>query len=131
MDKRRELSGTEPDQRLLLGKKAEEIAAAWLEAKGMHILERNYRCPLGEIDIIGEMGEVLVIVEVRSRSSAIRGTPAESVGCRKQQKLRRLAAYYRQRKNIENKPCRFDVLGLLLNEAGEGFNQIQWIPDAF
>ncbi len=131
MEKKKKHSGVKPDQRLALGKKGEAEAANWLQARGMRILERNFRCPLGEIDIIGEMGEVLVIVEVRSRSSIDWGTPAESVGYRKQQKLRRLAAYYLQHKGKVNSPCRFDVLGLLVNEGGKGPNQIQWIPDAF
>ncbi|MEL7622410.1 MAG: YraN family protein [Clostridiales bacterium] len=131
MEKQGKYSKAKADQRLLLGKKAEAMAVAWLEARGMRILERNFRCPLGEIDIIGEMGGVLVIVEVRSRSSAAWGTPAESVGRYKRQKLKRLAAYYRQCRGKENSPCRFDVLGLLVNEEGLGLSQIQWIADAF
>lgn len=131
MEKQGKCSKAKPDQRLLLGKKAEAMAAAWLEARGMRILERNFRCPLGEIDIVGEMGGVLVIVEVRSRSSAVWGAPVESVGYHKRQKLKRLAAYYRQCRGKENSPCRIDVLGLLVNEGGLELSQIQWIADAF
>ncbi|TMR21000.1 YraN family protein [Nonomuraea turkmeniaca] len=64
---------------LELGKQGEQIAVIYLEAKGMKILERNWRCRYGEIDIIAEDGPTLVVVEVKTRSSRSHGTALESV----------------------------------------------------
>ncbi|MCL1805235.1 MAG: ribonuclease HII [Clostridiales bacterium] len=118
------------DGRKIMGRQAEDAAAAWLAAGGMRILERNYRCRIGEVDIIGQMGGVLVFVEVRSRSRVDRGLPAESVDYRKRQKLRRVAAWYLQERGRGDSPCRFDVLSLLYGE-NRSAAQIQWIKDAF
>ena len=116
--------------RMRLGRKGEDIAVAWLEGKGMQILERNYRCPLGEIDIVGMIDGAFVFVEVRSRSSAQWGTPAESVTYGKKRKLRKVAAYYLQQKKRMDAPCRFDVVGILYGAHGAP-DRIEWIPDAF
>jgi putative endonuclease len=119
-----------PDRRKEMGKQAEDTAAAWLESGGMCILERNYRCRIGEIDIIGQMSGDLVFVEVRSRSGVGRGTPAESVNHRKRQKLRSVAAWYLRERGRADRPCRFDVVSILYGE-NKTSAQIQWIRNAF
>ena len=106
------------------------MGADWLEAKGLRILERNFRCKVGEIDIIGEMNDSLVFVEVRVRSSDSRGLPAESVNYKKQQRLRRIATWYISQKKKAEEACRFDVLGILYDRH-RGVSDIQWYQDAF
>ncbi len=107
------------------GSRYEEQAAAWLEQAGLQILERNYRCRQGEIDLIALDGETLVFVEVKYRSGLWAGSPEEAVDRRKQNRIRTVARYYLYQKGLgEDLPCRFDVVGIL----GE---QIHWIRDAF
>ncbi|MCL2121522.1 MAG: YraN family protein [Clostridiales bacterium] len=118
------------DARQILGRRGEDIGAAWLEARGMRIVERNFRCTYGEIDIIGQIGETLVFVEVRGRSSDQWGTPAESVNSKKKKKLRTLAACYLSRRKMADVDCRFDVVGILYDPAGNE-PHIEWIPNAF
>ena len=118
------------DPRAALGRLSEELGAAWLEARGMKILERNYRNRTGEIDLIGKLKDVLVIVEIRSRSSLLWGSPAESVNYRKQYKIKQVAAYYRMQKGWTDCECRFDVLSILMSQT-EGTARIDWYPNAF
>jgi len=116
--------------RIGLGKKAEEAAALYLRNQGYKIIERNFRCSFGEMDIIAEDGDVLVFVEVRSRRSSAYGLPQETVAWLKQQKLRRLAVYYLKIKNAGEKKCRFDVIGILFNQNAE-IKSLDLIQDAF
>jgi len=118
------------NRRQALGKQGEDIAAAWLEARGMTILMRNYRCKIGEIDIIGKIGNMTVFVEVRSRSSAVWGIPAESVNYKKQQKLRKAASCYFAQKRQTDSICRFDVISILYDQHGNT-DDVEWFADAF
>lgn len=103
----------------------EEMAAAYLAEQGLAVLEKNYRDRRGEIDIIARDGRYLVFVEVKYRSNAKKGAPAEAVGYYKQQRIRATAAYYLYSHHLgENTPCRFDVISIL----GEYICQIR---DAF
>ena len=91
----------------------------------MKILEHNFRCRQGEIDLIGRDGRYLVFFEVKYRKTARNGMPAEAVGYAKQQKIRYTAQFYLySRRYRENMPCRFDVVSIL-------GDQISWIRDAF
>ncbi|WP_406678312.1 YraN family protein [Moorella sp. ACPs] len=112
------------------GQRGEAAAAVYLERSGYRLLARNYRCPLGEIDIIAADGEAVVFVEVRTRSTATFGTPQESVDARKQMRLRRLAAYYLSRHGLSNRPCRFDVVAVWLDRQ-ERVREIEIIKGAF
>jgi putative endonuclease len=76
----------------VLGRRGEELAADYLEAHGMRILDRNWRCPAGEIDIVALDGETLVVAEVKTRKSLDYGHPFEAVGAEKLARLHRLAA---------------------------------------
>ncbi len=92
----------------------EEKAAAWLETQGMRILERNYRCRQGEIDLIAMDGRYLVFVEVKYRRDMQAGHPAEAVDVRKQRRISRAAARYLMERGIsQEQPCRFDVVAVL------------------
>ena len=109
----------------LAGARAEDLCAELLRASGMRLLERNWRCRHGEIDLIAEEGDTLVFAEVRLRSGAGRfGGAAESVTAAKRSRLLAAARLY-----LSGKPeahCRFDVF-LVEGEP----RQVRWIRDAF
>lgn len=96
-----------------LARRGEEIAAAYFEQKGYRILARNYRCRLGEIDLVVEKGRTLVFVEVKARTSLRFGTPEESVGERKKRKLQQVAQCYLNEKGLSCEEIRLDVLSVL------------------
>lgn len=110
-----------------IGFAAEEQARNYLRAQGLTWLESNYRCRLGEIDLIMRDKEYLVFVEVRARASSAYGSGVQSVTPSKRQKLLRTATLYLQTKKLYDKqPSRFDVLSL------DGApSQITWIKNAF
>lgn len=95
----------------------EEKAAGWLETAGLKILEKNYRCRRGEIDLIATDGKYLVFIEVKYRSSVGSGHPAEAVHAGKQRRIAEAAlCYCYEHKIPENRPCRFDVVSILGDE---------------
>lgn len=103
------------DSRKQKGAAAEELAAAALIEKGYRVLERNWRCRFGELDIVAETGETLVVIEVRSRSgTASFGTPSESVNARKVMQVRNTAQQYVHHKRYYERPIRFDVISIIL-----------------
>ena len=87
------------------GTEYEELAARWLTGKGFEILEKNYRCRIGEIDLIARDGRYLVFVEVKYRAGEKAGDPSEAVNW-----------YLRQKRIPEDMPCRFDVVSILGSE---------------
>lgn len=92
----------------------EERAAAYLEEQGMQILQKNYRCRQGEIDLIAKDGTYLVFVEVKYRRDLRSGHPSEAVDFRKQKRILYAARYFYYEKKIpESMPCRFDVVSIL------------------
>ncbi|QYC39397.1 hypothetical protein Nocox_08865 [Nonomuraea coxensis DSM 45129] len=95
-----------------LGKKGEQLAAIYLEAKGMRIIDRNWRCRHGELDIIAEEGSTLIVVEVKTRSSRSHGTALESVDHRKLSKLRTLAAKWLSTQAHTFDSVRVDVIAI-------------------
>jgi putative endonuclease len=97
--------------RLETGKKAEDLAAAFLQAKGFTIIEKNFLAKVGEIDLVAKDGEEIVFVEVRARASRDFGGAAASVGVAKRRKLIRAAQLWLQARNWDG-PCRFDVVAL-------------------
>lgn len=113
------------ENRRRIGDIYEKKAAEYLNGLGYRILERNFRCKLGEIDLIAEEAGVLVFLEVKYRKSSQYGTPAEAVTPAKQRKICRAADFYRMSRRIsESRECRFDVVSIL----GE---RIQLYKDAF
>lgn len=104
----------------------EEKAAKWLEEKGYQILERNYRCRQGEIDLIAADGPYLVFVEVKYRGSIRQGHPAEAVNMRKRQRIARAAMCYCYEHQIpETRPCRFDVVSITGGETEHIINAFE------
>ncbi|MEW9555252.1 YraN family protein [Nonomuraea sp. NPDC050783] len=95
-----------------LGKQGEQLAATYLQAKGMTIIDRNWRCRHGEIDIIAEDGTTLIVVEVKTRSSRSHGTALESVSRRKLARLHLLAAKWLSAQSRTFDAVRVDVIAL-------------------
>ncbi|MEI8345211.1 MAG: YraN family protein [Candidatus Omnitrophota bacterium] len=112
-----------------LGIVGEEIAVAHLKERGYRILLRNYRSPLGEIDMVARYGEYLVFLEVKTRSSLRMGEPAEAVTPFKRRQIIRNAKYYLNRQGQTETPCRFDVVSVLIDSKGQ--SRIDVIEDAF
>ncbi len=108
------------------GAEYEQIAAEYLQEKGYHILERNFRCRYGEIDLIAEQGETLVYVEIKYRGSMRCGNPLEAVDSKKQRRICKTAMYYYTYHGYEaERPCRFDVIGI------DGNGAIMHLENAF
>jgi len=114
-----------PPRHLTEGLAAEELAAAFLQRKGLRLIEKNFRCAYGEIDLIMQDGRTLVFIEVRLRSNAGFGGAAMSINQSKQQKLKRTAERYLQAHG--DSACRFDAV--LMSKLDS--NAVEWIQDAF
>ena len=114
----------------VLGAYGEALASQYLQAQGYRILEANFRCKLGEIDLIAQDGNVICFVEVKTRRSLAYGQPFEAVHSFKIRKLTRLALIYLKYKfqSIEV-PCRFDVVSIVCDPKGEA--RIQHLKNAF
>lgn len=107
------------------GHEAEQLAASFLQRQGLTLLEQNYRCRFGEIDLIMQDQQAIVFVEVKMRASESFGGAAASISASKQKKLLHTARHYLSQLSTEP-PCRFDALLI----TGEN-HQIDWIKDAF
>ena len=108
-----------------VGTTYEQIAGEYLESKGARIIERNYRCRHGEIDLILLDGEILVFVEVKYRKNRNYGYPEEAVSKNKRRKIVLVSGYYRMQKHYgDNVPVRFDVVSIL-------GDTIHWVKNAF
>lgn len=95
-----------------IGAQYEQAVGYYLEQQGYVILEFNYRCRLGEIDIIAGDGSCLVFCEVKYRQDKKKGSPLEAVTLKKQKILYQCASYYLTVHGISDCPCRFDVIGV-------------------
>jgi putative endonuclease len=118
------------ESRLQRGAASEQIAAAYLEARGLVVLARNLRCKTGELDLVCLDHEVLVIVEVRQRASVDFGGAPASVNRRKQRKIIRATRFFLQRQaQWRDRALRFDVVAL--DGLPDRAHRIVWIKDAF
>ena len=107
------------------GSHAEDRALLFLQARGLKLLARNWRCKLGELDLIMQDGDTLAVVEVRSRARSDWGTAAETVDARKQARLvRATQLWLARRPELAEQPLRFDVVTL---DGGE----LEWRREAF
>lgn len=98
-----------------LGERGERAAARFLERRGYEIVETNWRCRAGEIDIVARDGESLVFVEVKTRTSIEKGFPEEAVDEEKRRRYEILAAFYlSEHDEFDDAPVRFDVVALLV-----------------
>jgi putative endonuclease len=102
-----------------LGRQGEELAAEYLIKSGFRILDRNFRCAEGEIDIVAADRRDLVACEVKTRSGIRFGTPAEAVNRQKLRRLRRLAAVWSSSHGLFFDQLRVDVVGVLRSPSGE------------
>jgi len=100
-----------------------------LRRRGYRILERNFRCRLGEIDLVAREKGELVFIEVKTRTSTHFGLPQEAVNWHKQRRLSRLAQFYLASRGLTEMNCRFDVVAVLLTDGGKP--QVEIIKDAF
>jgi putative endonuclease len=102
----------------ILGKSGEQAAAEYLERAGLRVLDRNWRCADGEIDIVATERRVLVVCEVKSRTGLRYGSPLEAVGRAKRARLRRLAVQWINAHGVRFDQVRIDVVGLV--RTGDG-----------
>lgn len=111
------------------GKMGEKLACEFLGHNGYHILERNYRCPEGEIDIVARQEDTLVFIEVRTKTSWKFGGPEESITPVKAARLRTLAAHYGQNHEGLPEARRIDVVAIQMNKNGQA-SRIEIIENA-
>ena len=112
-----------------LGILGEELAYHFVKRKGYKVLLKNYKCPLGEIDLIAKENGALIFMEVKTRSSLEMGLPAESVTFHKRAQLTKCARFYLKQYGIADVPCRFDVVSILMEGGREP--EIEVIKNAF
>jgi putative endonuclease len=117
------------DARKALGSKGEDLAVQYLKRRGFKVIERNYHCSAGEIDLIAREKNTLVFVEIKARSSSDYGLPQDAVDRFKQKKLIEVARTYMAERHLtEDIAARFDVVAIHLTPAGP---DIEVIRDAF
>ena len=115
--------------RLSLGERGEMAACGFLKERGYEILERNYKCKLGEIDVIARRQGRLAFIEIKTRTSGQFGTPQEAVNLRKQEKIFQVAQWYAKEKKLTKVPVAFDVVAVLWKEGQAP--EMRLIADAF
>ena len=113
-----------PDSRRELGTRGEQAAAEWYRSAGYEVVAANWRCRDGEIDLVVRRGRLLVICEVKTRTTTAFGTPAEAVTRAKQQRLRHLARRYLTESGVRYRGVRFDVVAIV-------GDHLEVIEDAF
>jgi len=112
-----------------LGDRGEKVACGFLKEHGYEILGKNYKCKIGEIDVIARRRERLAFIEIKTRTSLQFGTPQEAVNLQKQEKIFQVAQWYLNEKKLLKTPIAFDVVAILWKEGKTP--EIQLIADAF
>lgn len=112
----------------IFGKRGEELAEQFLKRKGYKIVERNYRCANGEVDLIALDRKVIVFVEVKTRAAHGYGSPLEAVVFYKQRKMIQAAQFFLHAKKLHQRDARFDVIGISWPGAEP---QVEHIQNAF
>lgn len=102
---------------IALGARGERLATEWYRKNGYSVLARNWRCEIGELDLVVTQGGLLVFAEVKTRASDRFGIPAEAVGLAKQRKLRRLGAVFLRATDQRYDALRFDVVSIIGNRV--------------
>ncbi|MBL4587605.1 MAG: YraN family protein [Flavobacteriales bacterium] len=110
-----------------LGETGENLAAAFLKKKGYTILDQNWRSGRNEIDLVARIGDMIVFVEVKTRSTDFFGEPSETVSRKQQNRIIKAANDYLEKKQLLFE-ARFDIISIVKNRAGE---RIDHIEDAF
>lgn len=119
-----------PLTRQQIGQLGERHAARYLRARGLRILEGNFRTKLGELDIVARDRDTLVFVEVRTRTSETTMTPLESVNAEKQTRIARTGRQYRRLRHIPDCPIRYDVVEVIATPFGQ-VTDVRHIEGAF
>jgi|YNPNPStandDraft_1061719.scaffolds.fasta_scaffold01949_7 putative endonuclease len=117
------------DERKPLGRLGEDAACEALEGSGYRIVQRNYRCPLGELDLVARQGKTLVFVEVKSQSAGSGISGKDRVSKEKQRRLCKLAQFYIKEKGLHGISARFDVAEVRFREGA--LPEVEIIPNAF
>ena len=110
------------------GRVGEEAVARLYEGRGFRVLERNWRCPLGEVDLVAKSGDLLVVCEVKTRSGVAFGGGYEAVTWSKRRRLRRLAEAFVAERGWTTSRVRFDVASVWLGRRGA---DVELFEDAF
>ena len=113
-----------------IGALGEDISESYLKNLGYKILDKNFRCKCGEIDLIAVIKGYICFIEVKTRCGLTFGMPAESVSSSKQHKIYKTAEVYIMKKNIYDFNFRFDVIEVILNNSNNDF-LVNHIEDAF
>ena len=108
-----------PNPRQALGRRGEDLAAAWYVQAGYRILDRNWRCRDGELDLVVARGRTVVFCEVKTRSSTRFGAPVEAITATKQRRLRTLALRWLADHDQRGGDLRFDVASVLIARGAE------------
>lgn len=119
-----------PDSRKALGSKGEKLAVKFLKRKGYKIIQHNYRCRLGEIDIVAEYDGAVIFVEVRTKRTEEFGIPQSSITAAKRSQVSKAALYYIMEKKLLGRSCRFDVIAITFSTDSHK-PQIEHIENAF
>lgn len=119
------------DSKKAIGNQGENIAVDFLKESGYIILDRNFRCRTGEVDIIAEDGSYICFIEVKTRYNTSFGTPGEAVSLTKQYHIFRTAQYYIMKKKLFKSNFRFDVVEIIFKNCAQGCYSIGLIKDAF
>jgi putative endonuclease len=119
------VSGTRSD----LGLRGERLAEAFLKKRGLKAVARRFSTPVGELDLVMRQAETVVFVEVKTQRDRAFTDPELRVTAAKQRKLLKAAQWFLNRKRWIDRPCRFDVVAVVVPEAGEPV--IEHFPDAF
>ncbi len=113
----------------MLGDYGERMACEYLSGHGYKVIERNFSCKAGEVDIVALQEDNVVFIEVKTRSTERYGAPSEAVSKAKQQKMIKTALYYMQANRLLDYMCRFDVIEIIIDE--EDNRRVNLIKDAF
>ena len=102
-----------------IGKLGERLAADFLQKRGYEIIDKNFTCPVGEIDLVARDNGTVVFIEVKSRSSNRFGLPIEAVDFHKRRKMVQVALFYMKKNNLSGFGLRFDIVSVLINRQEE------------
>ena len=111
--------------RAAIGRRGEDEAARFLESRGYKVLERNFRCRYGEIDLVARDGQAVVFIEVKTRGSDRFGAPLASVDSKKQKKILLTAQFYIESNRLFDSDLRFDVVGIQINDGKLAFELVK------
>lgn len=123
------LKGRKMTSRIQLGRQGECLAASFLRKAGYTILKTNFRCHVGELDIVAKHDGYLVFVEVKTRSGIRYGLPEEAISPAKKYRLARAAQLFQLVNGLKGMPCRFDVVSILCDDSA--CRDIRLLQDAF